>query len=316
MVMQIFSHSSDLSIDFPDSWAFNSLGVTIGTFDGFHLGHRSLFDELRKQLGDQGKTLVVTFREHPCALMAPDKMPACLSCLDTKLGLLEKAGFDACLLLEFTEELRVLKARDFLQRLHSQSPFTKLVVGYDAQIGSDRLGGIDHLGPIGKELGFDVTVKEAVQVEGEVVSSSRIRKALTSGEFDLIQQLLGRDFSFSGKSESGAGRGRGLGYPTVNLSIRGLCLPPMGVYAVHVRVNHGEVMAGVANLGFAPSLQSRKEPVLETHLFTEEDIGEGPYQIEIWPRAYLRPERRFETPEALQSQISKDCAAARKLTMN
>lgn len=288
--------------------------VAIGVFDGVHLGHQQV---IRQTLADarqhEGVPVVITFDRHPNAVVAPDRVPPMLYSLPQKLRAIESLGIANTLLLHFDrafsqqtgEQFIRALARDFGQ-LHS------VCVGADFSFGHKRSGNVALLKQLGAELNFTVHGLAAVALDAETVSSTRIREAVRTGELAAASQMLGREYSIAGLVIRGDQLGRKLGFPTANLDVTGLVLPPNGVYAVHARVA-GREHRGALNLGFRPTLASPTPRLqCEVHLidFAEEIYGA---ELELTFAAKLRDEQKFPDVEALKSQIARDLAAARKL---
>lgn len=288
--------------------------VAIGVFDGAHLGHQQV---IRQTLADarqhEGVPVVITFDRHPNAVVAPDRVPPMLYSLPQKLRAIESLGIANTLLLHFDrafsqqtgEQFIRALARDFGQ-LHS------VCVGADFSFGHKRSGNVALLKQLGAELNFTVHGLAAVALDAETVSSTRIREAVRTGDLAAASQMLGREYAIAGLVIRGDQLGRKLGFPTANLDVTGLVLPPNGVYAVHARVA-GREHRGALNLGFRPTLASPTPRLqCEVHLldFAEEIYGA---ELELTFAAKLRDEQKFPDVEALKSQIGRDLAAARKL---
>ncbi|PHX93945.1 MAG: riboflavin biosynthesis protein RibF [Pedosphaera sp.] len=286
--------------------------VAIGVFDGVHLGHQQV---IRQTLGDarqhEGVPVVITFDRHPNAVVAPDRVPPMLHSLPQKLRAIESLGIANTLLIRFDrafseqtgEQFIRSLARDF-GHLHSVS------VGSEFTFGYKRSGNVALLKQLGAELKFIVHGLAAVSLDGEPVSSTRIREAVRTGDLDSASQMLGREYSIAGSVIRGDQLGRKLGFPTANLDVAGLILPPNGVYAVHARVA-GREHRGALNLGLRPTLASPTPRLqCEVHLldFAEEIYGE---ELELTFATKLRDEQKFPDLAALQSQIHRDFAAAR-----
>ncbi len=288
--------------------------VAIGVFDGVHLGHQQV---IRQTLADarqhEGVPVVLTFDQHPNAIVAPERVPPMLYSLPQKLRAIESLGVANTLLLRFDRAfseqtgdqfIRSL-ARDFGQ-LHS------ICVGAEFTFGQKRSGNVALLKQLGAELNFTVHGLAAVSLDGEPVSSTRIREAVCTDDLDAASQMLGREYSIAGNVIRGDQLGRKLGFPTANLDVTSLVLPPNGVYAVHARLR-GREHRGALNLGLRPTLASRTPRLqCEVHLldFTEEIYGE---ELELTFAAKLRDEQKFPDVASLQSQITRDLAAARQL---
>jgi riboflavin kinase / FMN adenylyltransferase len=288
--------------------------VAIGVFDGVHLGHQQV---IRQTLADarqhEGVPVVITFDRHPNAIVAPDRVPPMLYSLPQKLRAIESLGVANTLLIcfdrAFSEQtgeqfIRAL-ARDF-GHLHS------VCVGSEFTFGHQRSGNVALLKQLGAELKFTVHGLAALALDGVPVSSTRIREAVRTGDLDAASQMLGREYSVAGPVIRGDQLGRKLGFPTANLDVTGLVLPPNGVYAVHARLGARE-LRGALNLGVRPTLASPTPRLqCEVHLLDfAEDIHGA--ELELTFAAKLRDEQKFPNVEALKAQITRDLAAARAL---
>jgi len=290
--------------------------VTIGNFDGVHMGHEQVLAETRGHALDvQGPAIAVTFEPHPRAVLFPDEAPRRLCHLHERLELLEAAGMDAVLLLHFTRQLSQWSAADFIRRLHASLRFRHIHVGYDFAFGHQRSGHADALRRMGdgeQDSGMQFTVSEAAAFEmhDAVVSSSRIRSAIEAADFKLAAELLGRSYSISGHVGKGEQRGRKLGFPTANIDVKDLAHPPAGIYAVHAESrNHQWKAAGY--LGYRPTFAGRTL-ILETHVFDDApELYKHRLKVDFVRR--IREDRAFTGPDDLARQIARDCAAARKI---
>lgn len=286
--------------------------VTIGNFDGVHLGHREIFRRVVRKARELGGTSVVfTFVPHPRKLLAPDKAPLQINTYAEKERLIEASCIDVLICAPFTREMAAFSADRFVEEvLVGRIGVRHLIVGYDYAFGRGREGNTDYLRRRGADLGFSVEVLSPLSQKGEVYSSTRVRELILAGKVEEVVELLGRHFNLEGTVVSGARRGRTLGYPTANLETEKELLPAPGVYAVKVR--HGsEILDGVANLGFTPTFGREKQSV-EVHIF---DLDEDLYgkTLRIYFLARLREERRFPTPGDLVEAIRGDVERAREL---
>lgn len=288
--------------------------ITVGTFDGFHRGHRAVLEEIVRRAREADRaSLLVTFDPHPLEVVAPERAPRLLTTPGEKRLLWPLFDLDYVHVLEFTEELRRLSPEAFVRRiLVERMRLGELVIGYDHGFGKDRSGNVDTLRRLGEELDFDVDVVGPVEAEGEgAVSSTEIRAAVERGDFAAAEKGLGRGYDALGEVVPGAGRGRELGFPTANVRLDHprKCLPPEGVYAVRVEVE-GEWVDGMANLGARPTF-GEEISRLETHLLD----WEGDDLHGVWTRtefvARLRDVERFEGPDELAGQLRLDREAAR-----
>ncbi len=291
--------------------ALHGGAVTIGNFDGVHLGHEQILAETRGHaLNVGGPAVAVTFEPHPRAVLFPEETPRRLCHLHERLEGLRRAGMDATLLLHFTPELATWPADRFLRKLHACLRFRHIHAGYDFAFGHHRDGDAELLRALGEELGFTVSVAEAFELHGAVVSSSRIRSAIEAADFKLAAALLGRPFSISGHVGRGEARGRRLGFPTANLSVRDLAHPPPGVYAVRAE-SEGRTWDGAAYLGYRPTFRGRTL-ILETHVFDDQpDLYKR--RLKVIFVARIREDRVFAGAEDLARQIAVDCEEARKI---
>jgi riboflavin kinase/FMN adenylyltransferase len=287
--------------------------VSVGNFDGIHRGHLLIFKKVVSRAREAGGTsVVVTFEPHPQRVLNPEAAPSLLTDLDSKLSLLEGEGIDVVLVVPFTRTFARTAPRAFVAEiLHKRVGAKELFVGHDFAFGKDRAGTIALLQAEGQKLGVAVTVVGAVEWKGEKVSSSRIRKALETGEPERAGNLLGRPYSLSGKVVEGYREGRILGFPTANLTLASdVLIPAQGVYAVRVLWG-GTSYDGVANIGTSPTFEDR--PLrLEVHLFDfTGDLYDEVLEVDFVAR--LRQERRFSSADELASQILKDAQEARSL---
>lgn len=286
--------------------------LTIGVFDGVHLGHKRLLTHLKSKARKRNwLSGVVTFKSHPRAVLSPENKIPWLTDLDTRVSLLQEFGVDMVIALSFTHELAQLSAREFIQLLVEYINMRGLVVGPDFALGRDREGNIERLRLLGQEMGFSVDVVPAVVVNGEVVSSSSIRQALARGDMKKVKKLFGRYFSLSGQVVRGDGRGRTLGFPTANMEVNPeQALPGDGVYATIAHVGQ-KFFPSVTNVGFRPTFSGDKR-LVETYLidYKGELLGQK-LTIDLVDK--LREEKRFETVEGLKSQIDRDVEKARRI---
>jgi riboflavin kinase/FMN adenylyltransferase len=302
----------DLRGQYGDSVEARSV-VTVGVFDGVHLGHLRLLHELREMASLLGAVpTVVTFRQHPAELLKGESPPPIIS-VPHRLRLLRRSGVERLVLLDFDNRLREMTARDFAEQVLARDLNTQgLLLGFDSAMGKDREGTPARFRELGKELGFEVREGEPFVVEGKPVSSTMIRQAIQVGDLDRSQRLLGRWPSAFGEVVRGDGRGKSLGFPTANIVPQSFVLPPHGVYAVEVH-HDGEQYPGVANLGTRPTFSGDDTtPLLEVHLL-DQDLDMYGTTIEISFLARIREERRFPSGDALRDQIQQDIRKAREV---
>ncbi|HZM40328.1 MAG TPA: bifunctional riboflavin kinase/FAD synthetase [Acidimicrobiales bacterium] len=296
--------------------------VTIGAYDGVHMGHQAVIGEVRRRADERGlATAVVTFDRHPASVVRPESAPRLLTDLDQKLELLAATGIDYCLVVTFDETRRQESAEDFVREVLVDCLAARLVVvGEDFHFGRERAGNVNLLRRMGGELGFEVDPLELVDREGrpagegERVSSTRIRSALVEGRLDEANALLGRPHEVRGVVARGDKRGRELGFPTANVSVPGdILLPADGIYAGWFERSDGSVHAAAISLGRRPTFYVQAHAsLLEAHLLDfDEDLYDEHAKVRFV--AWLRGEERFESVEALIEQIGRDCDEARRV---
>lgn len=281
--------------------------ATIGSFDGVHLGHQAILQQLIRVARTQNlPTVVIVFEPQPHEFFAGDKAPARLMRLREKICALWAAGVDRILCLHFNEELRGLSAEQFIDRVLVNGLSIKhLVVGDDFRFGCDRRGDFALLKTRGAQLGFVVSDTQTLAIAGERVSSTRIRELLELGDFEQAAKLLGKPYCIHGRVVYGKQLGRQLGVPTANVDLRRYRSPLHGVFAVTVHFPDDKSYEGVANVGVRPTVSGDKKPLLEVHLF---DFSLNIYGtvIDVEFQYKLRDEKRFGSLEELKSQLQID----------
>lgn len=283
--------------------------VTIGTFDGVHLGHQAVINKARENAQLAGGCVVaLTFSNHPSTILRPHQPTQTICSAAYKYRLLLRAGADLVIALPFDAQLAHYTADEFLTHLHSAVPFSHLVLGHDARIGRDRDGDSKHMQEIAQRLKFSVSYLEPVHLHGHLVSSSSIRELITHGYLAEAGLRLGRQPTFFGDAVPGKGLGRAMGFPTLNLDVERLCLPPRGVYAVSVTTEKGR-HRGIANLGLAPTVRNDGRALLEVFLFDCHGHVETE-NLEVALLRFIRPERKFDSLEHLIKQIQCDVKEA------
>jgi riboflavin kinase/FMN adenylyltransferase len=288
--------------------------VAIGVFDGVHLGHQQVIKQIISDARQQnGLSLALTFDRHPSSIVAPAKAPQLIFAVPQKLREIGELGVDAILLSEFTREFSLQSGEQFVRNLARElTRLTSVSVGSTFTFGYKKSGNVDLLRQLGTELGFQVHGLAAVSLDGQVVSSTRIRERISAGDLDAASQMLGRPYSIRGRVIRGDQLGRKIGFPTANLDITGLLTPPNGVYAV-IAMGNGFAIRGVANIGMRPTLSSSQpERRFEVHLLNfSQDIYDS--ELEVIFAGFIRPEQRFASLEELKAQIARDISAAEKL---
>ncbi|MEJ2186738.1 MAG: bifunctional riboflavin kinase/FAD synthetase [Gemmatimonadota bacterium] len=288
--------------------------VTVGTFDGVHRGHWRVLQELRQRARENdAPSVLLTFHPHPLRIVRPEHAPPLLTTPLEKKEILAESGLDYALFLPFTHTLARYEPQRFVEEiLMDRLRMCHLVIGYDHGFGRGRSGDVDTLRRVGAELGFDVTVVEALYRNGEPISSTRIRKALLDGDVLAAADGLGRPYSLRGLVVRGDGRGRSLGFPTANIQMPNAdkLLPLEGVYAV-TAVVQGQQLNGVMHLGPRPTFRG-SPPSVELHLFDfDADIYGDEVRVDFCAR--IRPIHRFGRTAELIGAIREDCEIARRL---
>lgn len=288
--------------------------LAIGVFDGVHLGHQQI---IRQTISDARQhdavALVVTFDKHPSAIVAPDKVPPQVFTRPQKLRAIEALGADALLEIPFDKQFSQKTGEVFIRELaHDLGKIFSICVGADFVFGCKRSGNVALLKTLGAEIGFNVHGHAAVALDGETVSSTRIREAVRTGNLDAASQMLGQSYTICGKVVAGDRIGHALGFPTANLDVTGLVLPPNGVYAASALVD-GRSFRVALNIGIRPTVASGQPQLrVEAHLldFSGELYGRD---LEVKIGQKLRDERRFSSPNELRQQIASDVAGVRHM---
>lgn len=287
--------------------------VALGNFDGFHLGHQAVVGRAVDLARAEGRpVLVATFDPHPVRLFQPGAPPFRLTTLDQRERLFGAAGADAMLVFHFNAALAAVSAEDFVTDwLIEQIGAKGVVTGDDFTFGNRRRGNVALLKDVGSANGLACEAVAPVTDQGAPVSSSRIREALQAGDCPTATRLLTRPFAIEGTVQHGDKLGRTIGYPTANITLGNYLRPAYGIYAVRGRLDDGQLVDGAANLGIRPSFDPPRE-LLEPYFF---DFSGNLYgrTVEVELHAYLRPEMKFDTLDALKAQIDRDCTNAKQL---
>ncbi|NOY66962.1 MAG: bifunctional riboflavin kinase/FAD synthetase [Gammaproteobacteria bacterium] len=286
--------------------------ATIGNFDGVHLGHQAVLGQLAEQAEAMGlPTMVVTFEPQPQEFFAPAQAKPRLTRFREKYQALKRYSVDRVLCLRFDASFASMTAEDFIDQVLMQGLDVKyLVVGDDFQFGKDRQGNFELLRAAGQQLGFPVVNMHTFNIEGERVSSTRIRDALEIGDLLLAEQLLGRPYRMCGRVAHGDKRGRTIGFPTANIHLHRKTSPVQGVYAVEMFGVKGEPVAGIANVGNRPTVDGTRS-LLEVHLFDFDEEIYGSY-VHVNFVHKIRDEMKFDSFDVLKEQIKKDEKQARE----
>ncbi|WP_294284774.1 bifunctional riboflavin kinase/FAD synthetase [uncultured Sphingomonas sp.] len=284
--------------------------VALGNFDGFHLGHQAVVGQAVARARAEGRpALVATFDPHPVRHFRPDTPPFRLTTLDQRERLFAAAGVDAMVVFAFDAALAALSAEAFAEQLAARLQVAGVVTGEDFTFGQGKRGDVAMLAALGTSHGFTAETVGAVTLDGETVSSSRIRELLRAGDPRGAARLLTRPFAIEGAVQHGDKLGRTIGYPTANLDMGKYLRPAYGIYAVTARLPDGRQVQGAANLGIRPTFDPPKE-LLEPYFF---DFSGDLYAqtIEVALIDYIRPEAKFDSLDALTTQMEADCADAR-----
>jgi riboflavin kinase/FMN adenylyltransferase len=290
--------------------------LTLGNFDGVHLGHQAIFRMLIKRAREKnGTSIVFTFVPHPMKVISPEKAPKLLTNYKEKIELIKKSGVDVVICINFTKEFAEISAEDFVKNVLCKRIKPKeIIIGSNYLFGKGRKGSPELLKELGKECGFTVTIIEEIKIDNVMVSSSIIRKIISEGKVDEAPKYLGRLYSVEGIVIEGTKRGkRLLNVPTANLSTINELLPRDGVYAVKVDVG-GKIFGGAANIGYNPTFNGSKFS-FETHIldFDGNLLGKT---IRVYFVKRIRDEIKFATAEELAEQLKKDFITTRNILKN
>lgn len=291
--------------------------VTIGTFDGVHLGHRGLIMQAIEEAEERGaQSVAVTWDRHPAETLRPDKAPALLTTPDRKIELLGETGIDMTAVLPFDKEFSQLSPEGFVEQvLVAGLAAVSVYVGRDWRFGHRAAGTVELLTEMGKQHGFSVNGVDLQTISDEAVSSSRVRRAIADGEMELARVLLGRPFDVDGRVVRGAARGKDLGFPTANLEVDPkIARPPLGVYAGLARVS-GLAKPAAISVGVNPTFGGKEgvSPVsIEAYILDfEAEIYDETVRLEFWAR--LRDEINFASVDDLIAQMGRDVEETRKV---
>ena len=284
--------------------------VTVGTFDGVHLGHQQIFNVMAEEARKTGgETVVVTFYPHPRLVIHPDsKSLKFINLQERKYEIISRCGIDHLVIIPFTREFSHLSSAEFVKRfLVDKIRVKKMIVGYDHHFGKDRLGGYNELRGLGTINGFEVMEVPAMVINGTAVSSTKIRNALVEGNVKLANSLLGYDYSISGKVVYGNRIGRTIGFPTANIELEDeyKLISAIGVYACRVDL-HGRLFKGMGNIGYRPTIE-KGDLTIEVNIFEFDEDIYGEY-ITIYFLERIRDEVKFENIAALRNQLIIDRA--------
>lgn len=291
--------------------------VTIGTFDGVHIGHQKIIKRLINTGKKEGlKSVILTFFPHPRMVLQKDSNIKLINTIDERSQILDDLGLDTLIIKKFTQEFSRLSAEDFVEQiLVDKLNAKKIIIGYDHRFGRNRNADIQDLKVFGERFGFSVEEISVQDIDDVAVSSTKIRNALFEGEITKVNNFLGYPFMLSGTVVKGKGLGKKLQYPTANINIEETykLIPKRGSYIVSSKIDD-TLFFGMMNIGFNPTVNGEKETI-EVHFFElNEDIYNKKIQINLLKR--IRDEQKFESVEVLKNQLAKDKETALKFIAN
>ena len=291
---------------------FSSPAVTIGSYDGLHLGHQEIIKRvIERARGQGGEAVVLTFEPHPVKFLNPQAPFPLITSHRKKMMLLERFGVNCTINLPFTKALAHMSGEEFINEIVQKRMAPRwVVVGFNFTFGKNRTGTPDELKKIGTNLGFEVEIVPPFTVNGEVVSSTRIRDLITRGNIKEANLMLGRDFIIMGNVIHGHARGKGLGFPTANIEITSDLYPKEGVYAATI-THEGKTYHGVVNIGTNPTFAD-KEFAVEVFLFDYQGDLYG-QELQVALVEMIRDEQTFSSPDALVHQMEKDVHRAKEI---
>jgi len=291
--------------------------VTLGNFDGVHLGHQKILERVKEEASRfHGESVVITFEPHPLKVLSPRNCPPLLTPFRKKMIFIEKTGIEIVLCIEFSRSFSQVSSYEFIKNiLVDNLKVRKIIVGYNYRFGRHHEGDIETLKSLSQHFDVEIEVVEALRIGDMAVSSSKIRELIKEGEVENAAKLLGRDYLIVGKVIEGVKRGHTLGFPTANLEISDELYPKKGVYAVEIVWNH-QFFCGLANVGFNPTFlpsgDSQKGLFsLEVYIFdfNQEIYGE---EIQVSFKKRIRDEIRFDSPSKLIEVINQDVQWAKE----
>jgi riboflavin kinase/FMN adenylyltransferase len=288
------------------------VALTIGNFDGVHLGHQALLNELRAAAQTRElQTAVVIFEPHPREFFTPQQAPTRLTSLREKLELFESLGIDRVHVCRFNARFAQMSAAEFIHALHEKLSAKFVLIGDDFRFGSGRAGDFALMEKIGMQHGFAVQSVHSVLHNGVRISSTAVRAALAEGNMRMAQSYLGRHYSISGRVEHGDGLGKKIGFPTANIQLKHNRPPLSGIFVVQAHAEGMGVLQGVASLGVRPTVHQDGKPVLEVHLFEfSQQIYNKHMRLDFLHK--LRDEEKYPDVETLTRQIALDVGNAKQ----
>jgi riboflavin kinase / FMN adenylyltransferase len=290
---------------------FKNPVLTIGNYDGLHLGHRRLIEKVKERARElDGTSMLMTFHPHPLHVLRPDREVPAITPEEQKERVIADTGLDVLFVVPFTEEFSKIGPEDFVRKLLVDALAIKgLVIGYDFKFGAQGKGNVTLLQEMGREYGFFVEVVGAIDMDGQKVGSNRVRSLLREGDVATVERLLGRPYMIAGTVVHAKGRGKGMGFPTINLQTDYPLIPANGVYVTEVETG-GRRYGAVTNIGFNPTFGSGEEQTIETFILDfEGDLYDK--EVRLYFRERIRDEARFASVDELKARIARDVEAAR-----
>jgi riboflavin kinase/FMN adenylyltransferase len=298
------------SLDIPEK--FPRPVLTIGNYDGIHVGHRRIIERVKQKAKElSGTSMLMTFHPHPMSVLRPDKYTRIITPLYVKKRLVEEAGIDVLLIVPFNDEFRGIEAARFITDiLIKRIGVAGVIVGHDFRLGKDGAGDVRMLRGFSEDYDIYLGVVEPVTVDGERVGSNRIRKMIAAGDVDRAKRLLERPHMIGGIVVQGKSRGAGIGFPTINLATSFELIPKEGVYVTETGIG-GKRYPSVTNIGYNPTFDDSRELTVETFIlgFSEDVYGKDVY---LYFHKRIRAEMKFRSAEELQARIAKDVETARE----
>ncbi|HQP54495.1 MAG TPA: bifunctional riboflavin kinase/FAD synthetase [Syntrophorhabdus sp.] len=301
--MQVFE-----SLDFEEKFA-NPI-LTIGNYDGLHLGHRKIIERVEiKARENKGTSMLMTFHPHPLTILKPDRFIGLITPLPVKKRLIEEAGIDVMFIIPFTDEFHLISPESFVENILVQKLGIKgLIVGYDFKFGKGGKGNVEYLAAKSTQYGFFFDIQEAITLDNEKVGSNRIRRMIQEGDVKKAGLHLGRPYMIGGTVMAGDGRGRTIGFPTINLQTEFPLIPGRGVYVSSVEIG-GKRLPAVTNIGFNPTFDGQSLTI-ETYIM---DFSQDLYnqKVALYFLDRIRDEVKFSSVDELKDRIRKDVEIAR-----
>jgi len=301
--MQVFE-----SLDFEEKFA-NPI-LTIGNYDGLHLGHRKIIERVEiKARENKGTSMLMTFHPHPLTILKPDRFIGLITPLPVKRRLIEEAGIDVMFIISFTDEFHLISPESFVENILVQKLGIKgLIVGYDFKFGKGGKGNVEYLAAKSTQYGFFFDIQEAITLDNEKVGSNRIRRMIQEGDVKKAGLHLGRPYMIEGTVMAGDGRGRTIGFPTINLQTEFPLIPGRGVYVSSVEIG-GKRLPAVTNIGFNPTFDGQSLTI-ETYIM---DFSQDLYnqKVALYFLDRIRDEVKFSSVDELKDRIRKDVEIAR-----